>query len=176
VIRELQRKLLALEPRSKRLPKKQWRRQPRRSIINKDKKHAKKPRQKIAVDIGKQSVTAFDETKVFAKFDCIACDSSHPTPKSPKGKPFHIRSKHELYHSKEYDVDMNHAMFFTDTGEALHEYDGPIPWSVLKAGKSVTDFVGSHGCVRLDQPDAKTLFEWVSRKNERVRTTEVEVS
>lgn len=143
-----------------------------------------RPQHQIAVDIAKQTVTAFDGSKVFGKFDCVAGDSSHPTPKSPKGKPFHILSKHEKYHSKTYDVDMNHAMFFTNTGEALHEYDGFAPWLMLQTGKSVTDWVGSHGCVRLEKSDAKTLFDWVpeppkkddNKKKKDEDTTEVEVS
>ena len=55
---------------------------------------------------------------------------------------------------------MNYAMFFTTTGEALHQYHSPAPWWLLKMGRAISDSVGSHGCVRLQESDAKTLFEW----------------
>lgn len=55
---------------------------------------------------------------------------------------------------------MNYAMFFKNTGEALHQYHGPAPWSLLRLGRSLTSWVGSHGCVRLQESDARTLYGW----------------
>lgn len=57
---------------------------------------------------------------------------------------------------------MNYAMFFTRTGEAIHQYHGPAPWFFLKTGRSITDLVGSHGCVRLQEEDAQKLYKWAS--------------
>ena len=39
--------------------------------------------------------------------------------------------------------------------------EGRFVYSVLRLARNkVTDLVGSHGCVRLAEMDAKVLFEW----------------
>jgi lipoprotein-anchoring transpeptidase ErfK/SrfK len=56
---------------------------------------------------------------------------------------------------------MNFAMFFSSDGKAIHQYHGILPLAVVRAAKSgVSDWFGSHGCVRLTEEDAKTLFDW----------------
>jgi lipoprotein-anchoring transpeptidase ErfK/SrfK len=68
--------------------------------------------------------------------------------------------KHAKYRSHTYNVPMNYAMFFTLDGKALHQYHGP-GFGVVRAFKtSVSDWFGSHGCVRLREEDARTLFDW----------------
>jgi lipoprotein-anchoring transpeptidase ErfK/SrfK len=59
---------------------------------------------------------------------------------------------------------MNYAMFFKNTGEALHQYHGPVPWYLLRLGRSITDSVGSRGCVRLQESDAHKLYKWTRIK------------
>jgi len=113
---------------------------------------------KIVVDLAAQTVTAFDGGKVYHACDCVSGDSSHPTPKGL----FSVNRKHHPYTSKKYGVPMNYAMFFTTTGEALHQYHGPAPWTVLRAGRWLTERVGSHGCVRLQESDAKKLYGWAA--------------
>jgi lipoprotein-anchoring transpeptidase ErfK/SrfK len=115
---------------------------------------------RIVVDLTDQSVTAYDGAKVFRTCECVTGDAAHPTPKSPTGKSFHINRKHHPYTSHTYGVQMDYAMFFTKTGEALHQYQGPAPWWMLRAGRWLTDAVGSHGCVRLQKDDAKALYAW----------------
>lgn len=44
-------------------------------------------------------------------------------PSNPKGS-FTIVRKHHPYTSKKYKVPMDYAMFFTKTGEALHQNHG----------------------------------------------------
>lgn len=110
----------------------------------------------IVVDLKAQTVTASNGGKLFHSCDCVSGDSSHPT---PTGK-FQIIRKHHPYTSKKYGVPMNYAMFFTNTGEALHQYHGPAPWWLLRIGRDLTSAVGSHGCVRLQEDDAKKLYEW----------------
>lgn len=84
-------------------------------------------------------------------------DGDHPTDRGV----FKIFRKNHPYRSRTYDVRMDYAMFFTTDGKALHQYHGPLPLSVLRvARKSVTDRVGSHGCVRLTEEDAKALYQW----------------
>lgn len=110
----------------------------------------------ILVDLAQQTVTASDGNVQFLSCDCVSGDSSHATPRGH----FRIARKHHPYTSRTYKVPMNYAMFFTTTGEALHQYHGPAPWWLLRAGRSMTDLVGSHGCVRLQEADAAKLYAW----------------
>jgi hypothetical protein len=56
---------------------------------------------------------------------------------------------------------MDYAMFFTEDGKALHQYHGPVPLEVVRAMKQgVSEWFGSHGCVRLEEEAARTLYEW----------------
>jgi membrane carboxypeptidase/penicillin-binding protein len=60
-----------------------------------------------------------------------------------------------------YGVPMHYALFFTTDGKAFHQYHGLMPLSVVRAFKeAVTDYVGSHGCVRLTEQDARALLQW----------------
>jgi hypothetical protein len=71
------------------------------------------------------------------------------TTPSGKFKPFRLEEEH---YSKEWDdAPMPHAIFFTDRGHAIH---GTLYEKSL--GRPV-----SHGCVRLSQENARTLFELV---------------
>jgi lipoprotein-anchoring transpeptidase ErfK/SrfK len=56
---------------------------------------------------------------------------------------------------------MNYAMFFTTDGKALHQYHGAVPQNVVRTFRGkVSEWFGSHGCVRLSESDARALFEW----------------
>jgi lipoprotein-anchoring transpeptidase ErfK/SrfK len=112
----------------------------------------------IVVDLKDQHVTAAEGGTVFHTCECVSGDDSHPT---PTGK-FKIVRMHHPYTSKKYKVPMNYAMFFTKTGEALHQYHGPAPWWMLRLGRSISNSVGSHGCVRLQEDDAKKLYGWAT--------------
>jgi lipoprotein-anchoring transpeptidase ErfK/SrfK len=112
--------------------------------------------QSIVVDLTDQQVTASEAGKVFHICECVSGDADHPT---PTGK-FKINRKHHPYISRKYKVPMNYAMFFTTTGEALHQYHGPAPWWLLRIGRGITKLVGSHGCVRLQESDAEKLYQW----------------
>lgn len=114
----------------------------------------------ILIDLNSQTVSAYENGKLFHRCECVSGDSDHPT---PKGK-FAILRKHHPYTSKKYKVPMNYAMFFTTTGEALHQYHGPAPWWLLRTARDFTSAVGSHGCVRLQESDAKTLYYWATTR------------
>ncbi len=129
--------------------------------------HMKKPHPKtpqtanatktIKVSLNQQTVEAFEgNTRVF-KFDCVTGDKDHPTDPGS----FKILSKHHPYRSHKYDVQMNYAMFFTNDGKALHQYHGPMPLSIVRSAReNISDWFGSHGCVRLVENDAKALYAW----------------
>ena len=53
---------------------------------------------------------------------------------------------------------MNYAMFFTHSGEAIHQGFLVGPLSYLKSWG--INGIGSHGCVRLTEDDAASLYSW----------------
>ncbi len=125
---------------------------------------AQKPKSKgkkiIKVNLTQQIVEAFDgATKIFS-FECVTGDKDHPTDRGF----FHVlRKPHFRYRSHAYNVQMNYPLFFTHDGKALHQYHGPIPiWVLRSARNNVSDWIGSHGCVRLAENDAKAIYEWAS--------------
>ena len=114
-------------------------------------------RKRIIVDLQAQTLTATEAGATIFKFDCVTGDSSHPTTPGI----FHIFRKRKVHRSSMYNVQMNYAMFFTQDGKAIHQYHGAVPLSVVRTLKSqVSDWLGSHGCVRLTEADAAALFEW----------------
>jgi len=114
-------------------------------------------RKVIKVDLRAQLVDAYDGSERIHRFECVSGDKDHPT---DRGK-FKIQRKHEIYRSRAYNVQMNYAMFFTADGKALHHYHGAVPLSVVRTFRGkVSEWFGSHGCVRLSETDARALFEW----------------
>ncbi|MFZ5890030.1 MAG: L,D-transpeptidase [Myxococcota bacterium] len=114
-------------------------------------------KKRIVVDLQTQTLEAREGNVVIFKFICVTGDASHPTDPGV----FHIFRKRKVHRSSKYNAQMNYAMFFTTDGKAIHQYHGVMPLSVVRTLKSgVTDWLGSHGCVRLTEEDAKALFEW----------------
>ena len=114
---------------------------------------------KIVVELDTQTVKAYaDETVVFA-FSCVTGDKLHPT----EPGIFQVLSRDKDHLSHKYNVPMHYALFFTRDGKALHQYHGLMPLPIIRALKeNVTDYLGSHGCVRLVEADAIALFDWTS--------------
>ena len=111
----------------------------------------------IKVDLMAQLVDAYDGGERIHRFECVSGDKDHPT---DCGK-FKIQRKYETYRSHAYNVQMNYAMFFTGDGKALHQYHGAVPLTVVRTFRSkVSEWFGSHGCVRLCEEDARALFDW----------------
>jgi lipoprotein-anchoring transpeptidase ErfK/SrfK len=115
----------------------------------------------IVVNLDEQMVRAFEDDNQVYEFICVSGDDDHPTDKGV----FTIDRKEHPYRSKTYNVEMDYAMFFTEDGKALHQYHGPIPLSVVRTMKQdVSEWFGSHGCVRLEEDAARTLYEWAPLK------------
>jgi hypothetical protein len=111
----------------------------------------------IIVDTSEQTLTAYVGTNVAFVFNCVSGDSDHRTHCVNK---FPIYWKHKIHRSSKYNAQMNYAMFFNGD-EAIHQGSvvGPLSW--LKANIGLLgDYVGSHGCVRLTEEDARALFDW----------------
>ena len=109
---------------------------------------------RIEVNLDRQVLFAFDGgTQVYC-FDCVSGDDDHPTP------PGHwaVNAKYPKYTSHKYHRRMDHAMFFTHTGEAIHEGFFVGTLSYLKSWG--VSSIGSHGCVRLASDDAVDLYNW----------------
>ena len=109
------------------------------------------------VNLSRQVLLAFDGGKQVFSFDCVSGDSSHATPLGH----WRVNSKHRYYTSHKYHVRMDYAMFFTTTGEAIHQSHLVGPLSYLKS--LGLGFVGSHGCVRLAPENAAILFGLVQK-------------
>ena len=118
------------------------------------KQHSRAGSKRIAVDLTRQKLTAYDGTKPVFEFHCACGDKDNPT---PTGR-FLIYKKDLKHWSRKYNnVPMHHAMFFKD-GYAIHEAHMVTMTSFLKTWGA--DSLGSHGCVRLSVGDATTLFDW----------------
>jgi lipoprotein-anchoring transpeptidase ErfK/SrfK len=118
---------------------------------------AKKLVKTIKIDLAQQMVEAYLGAERVLKFECVSGDKDHPTDRGI----FKIMRKKHPYRSRAYDVQMDYAMFFTVDGKALHQYHGIVPLRVVRTVRSgISEWFGSHGCVRLTHADAKTLYEW----------------
>jgi lipoprotein-anchoring transpeptidase ErfK/SrfK len=111
------------------------------------------------VNLSLQTVEAYEGSARRFKFECVTGDQDHPTDKGV----FKIIRKSHPYRSHTYNVQMNYALFFTSDGKALHQYHGLIPLSLVRSARSnVSDWFGSHGCVRLTENDAAALYNWAA--------------
>ena len=99
---------------------------------------------------------AFNGPKLIFEFYCASGDRVHPTATWPS--LYKIFRKHEVYRSRTYNAQMDYAMFFTSDGKAIHQSNVVGLTSVLK--DIGLNQLGSHGCVRLSEENAKKLFSW----------------
>lgn len=125
----------------------------------------KQPKKVIKVNLAMQILEAYeDDTRIF-RFECVTGDSDHPTDKGT----FTIWDTGRRYVSNTYHVPMHYALFFTKDRKAIHQYHGQIPLSVIRSARqNVSEWFGSHGCVRLTEPHAKALFNWADKGNTTV--------
>ncbi len=109
---------------------------------------------KISVNLDRQVLVVHQSGEAMITYDCVSGDSDHQTPEGH----FRIKRKVNPCFSTEFKVPMNHALFFTDRGHAIHQAHAVGICSTLKAAG--IDSFGSHGCVRLSEDHAKWLFDW----------------
>jgi lipoprotein-anchoring transpeptidase ErfK/SrfK len=114
-------------------------------------------KKKISIFLATQKLQAFEGATKKFEFDCVTSASDYPTVPGT----FHISRKDRVHRSAKYNAQMNFAMFFSADGKAIHQYHGIAPLSLVRTLKSgVSDWFGSHGCVRLSEDDARALFDW----------------
>lgn len=106
---------------------------------------------KIVVNLNEQKLYAYENASQVYDFHCTTGDNDHPTPAGT----WRIYRKHESYRSRKYDAQMDWAMFFHE-GYAIHmAYAVTLTSFLRRAGLG---YFGSHGCVRLPEDNARTLF------------------
>jgi hypothetical protein len=116
-----------------------------------------KSAKRIDVDLDTQTMKALLGGKEMFAFNCVTGDKLHQT----EPGTFRIIRKSPKHVSHKYKVPMHWALFFTQDGKALHQYHGIMPLAMVRMLKeSVSDYLGSHGCVRLVEADAQALYEW----------------
>lgn len=113
-------------------------------------------RKTILVDLDDQNIYAYNGPCLEYEFYCASGDKLHPTAIWPSLHS--IFRKHKIYRSRTYNAQMNYAMFFTVDGKAIHQSNAVGLTSVLK--DIGLNQLGSHGCVRLSEENAKILFDW----------------
>ncbi|WP_157974525.1 L,D-transpeptidase [Lewinella sp. IMCC34183] len=107
----------------------------------------------IVVDLRSQTLHATDALQRIHKFHCASGTDEDP---SPPGY-YRIERKYPKYRSRTYDAQMDYAMFF-HRGYAIHMSHFVTVTSFLKS--SGVDALGSHGCIRLAEDNARELFAW----------------
>jgi len=108
----------------------------------------------IVVSLNEQTLEAFDGAHRVFEYDCTTGERSHPTDPGV----FHISRKYREYRSRTYDPQMSYAKFFSADGKAIHQASAVWLTSTLRT--LGMDGIGSHGCVRLSEENARQLFDW----------------
>ncbi len=141
---------------------------PRSALSSSRQKRTEKPtkgggKKKIKVYLDQQIVEAYQGTERIFRFECVTGDKWGPTERGT----YFIGRRHEDYRSRKYDVDMDWCMFFSADGKAFHQYHGRVNFALMRSTKKyVSDMIGSRGCVRLREADAKALFVWTPQGTE----------
>ena len=111
-------------------------------------------KKQIRVYIDRQVLDALEGEKKVYTFDVVTGKEGKET----ETGNYKIFKKHAKYPSKAYGSEMPYAMFFTKDGKAIHGTLAPNLRSYFQS--TVTESVGSHGCVGLSDDAAKLLFKW----------------
>jgi len=97
----------------------------------------------------KQVGAAYEDGKKVREFPVITGDAETTTDPGI----YLVRVKVEDYYSRKYQTPMPYSIFFDYTGrKAIH--GGEVPPPQQKKG------LATHGCVHVQQPDIKWLYDW----------------
>jgi hypothetical protein len=116
---------------------------------------------KIIVNLKDQKLVAYEDDKEKFRFDVVTGTGDKPTLPGE----FKVWLKVKDYHSNTYNTDMPYSLFFSKDKKAFHAGLCCVSIeSFIKAvAEDLVDWLGSHGCVRLEKSDAKQLFEWAEK-------------
>jgi len=116
------------------------------------------PEKRIEIDLNEQHLTAWEGDKVIYRFPCSTGDAAHPT----RTGTFEVLDKIPKAYSPSWDLHMPYwlGVYWVDSMEnGIHalpiDSDGDTLWAGYLGRQPV-----SLGCVVLDTPDAKKLYEW----------------
>lgn len=111
----------------------------------------------IELDIAKQKLIAWEDGVVVYRFVVSTGRRGFSTPTGT----FKIHTKYVKRWSRKWKVWMPYAMFWHPRhGYAFHELPYKPGREDQRIGKSRLGRPDSHGCVRVDVGDAKTLYDW----------------
>jgi hypothetical protein len=84
---------------------------------------------KIIVQLDRQVLIPCQSGEALFELDCVSGDEKHET---PTGKYTVLRKVNPCF-STEFKVEMDHALFFTNRGHAIHQSHAVGPLSFLKS-------------------------------------------
>jgi len=103
----------------------------------------------IWIDQLKQVGAAYEDGKKVLEFPVITGDDETTTDPGI----YLVRVKMEDYYSRKYQTPMPYSIFFNySLRQAIHE--GEVPPPEVKRG------LATHGCVHVEQPYIKWLYDW----------------
>lgn len=143
------------------------------------KKKPEPPKKKIVVDLTTQKATLFEGDKEVKSMQVSTGKKGHETTTSTHAKPFTIGEKDKNHASSTYGkcVDAKGVKQSDSSngakgcGKGLKYVGAPMPFfqrfnggEGFHVGKVDADGHDSHGCVRLNEGDAKFLWDWTHSK------------
>jgi lipoprotein-anchoring transpeptidase ErfK/SrfK len=103
----------------------------------------------IWIDQLKQTGTAYESWKKVKEFPVLTGDAETTTDPGI----YLVRVKEEYYYSRKYQTPMPYSIFFNYTARAAI-HGGEVPSPPKKR------FFATHGCIHVEQPDIKWLYDW----------------
>jgi hypothetical protein len=102
----------------------------------------------IWIDQERQYGAAYGHGKKLTEFPIMTGDDETPTPPGT-----YVINKKKVYHySRKYQTPMPYSLFFDYQGRAIHE-----GW--VADTEEMSEWA-SHGCIHVEQPYMKWLFNW----------------
>jgi lipoprotein-anchoring transpeptidase ErfK/SrfK len=111
----------------------------------------------IIINQANQTGAAYENGRLIMSFPVLSGDDETPT----RNGTYNIERKVRNYFSRRYRVPMPYSLFF-DGGRAIHE--GWVPRKL----KDRKEKWATHGCVHVEMPIAKKLFQWAEEKKTKV--------
>lgn len=107
----------------------------------------------IWIDQPRQTGAAYEKGRKLYSFPIMSGDDETPTPPGA----YVVRVKDANYYSRKYKQPMSYSIFFDYKAKrAIHE--GEVP-----DRKEMADWA-THGCIHVEQPYAKRLFDWAEAR------------
>ena len=107
----------------------------------------------IWIDQPRQTGTAYEKGQKLFSFPLMTGDDETPTPPGA----YVVRVKDANYYSRHFKQPMPYSIFFDFKGKrAIHEGEVADPQHLAKWA--------THGCIHVEEPYIKRLFDWTEEK------------